>query len=181
MHECVHDSTLASLEQLSTMRVQGHGHFYSALKAFKTRTCYASAGNDHLVGWGNSSLRFTTQLPDLRLMDRTAVPTAKGVVRADAVDAGFSTHLLKGQDTHDADASPPQVNTAAPQMASAADATPARTSHRLSTSDVHVSEVRGCIPGARSEIIDLSRVRAFRHWTTRSSTCRRQRACSRPW
>ena len=63
--------------------VPGEGYFFSALRAFHSRTCYGNVGRDHLVGWANSTLRFTAELPQLNLHDRAAVPTAKGVILED--------------------------------------------------------------------------------------------------
>eukprot|EP00892_Ulva_mutabilis_P005269 jgi/Ulvmu1/3113/UM015_0153.1 len=72
--------------------VPGEGHFFSALKSFHSRTCYGNTGRDHLVGWANSTLRFTDELPELNLRDRQAVPTAKGVILEDPA------HLALWQD-----------------------------------------------------------------------------------
>jgi hypothetical protein len=63
--------------------------FYSALASFQSRSCYANVESDHLVSWANSSLRFLIDLPSLALHDKTLVPHAKGVVRADAPDVAF--------------------------------------------------------------------------------------------
>lgn len=56
--------TLARLLLLlaAAARVQGL-LFMSGLAAFATRTLYANSSGDHLVGWGNSSLRSLHQLP----------------------------------------------------------------------------------------------------------------------
>jgi hypothetical protein len=42
------------------------GWFLSALRAFKTRTAYANASGDHLVGWANSSVRGLEDLPEVQ-------------------------------------------------------------------------------------------------------------------
>lgn len=63
--------------------VPGEGHFFSALRAFHSRTCYGNAEKDHLVGWANSTLRFTDELPVIDLRNRAAVPSASGVVLED--------------------------------------------------------------------------------------------------
>lgn len=67
--------------------IDGGPQFISALAAFASRTCYANADSDHLVGWANSSLRFTHELPDLTdVVDDASV----GVVHADNVSASFA-------------------------------------------------------------------------------------------
>lgn len=38
---------------------------------------------DHLVGWANSTLRYTDELPNTNLNDRTELPEVKGVIRED--------------------------------------------------------------------------------------------------
>ena len=60
-------------------------YFYSTLKSFKSRTAYANTGQDHLVGWSNSSLRFKHELPQL------PNPSArgKGVILQDDIMAAF--------------------------------------------------------------------------------------------
>ena len=63
--------------------------FIAALAAFQSRTCYANADGDHLVGWANSSLRFKSELPALDA-HRPSV-REKGVALADAADAGFAS------------------------------------------------------------------------------------------
>ncbi|KAL3162411.1 hypothetical protein ABBQ32_010082 [Trebouxia sp. C0010 RCD-2024] len=61
-----------------------HGYFLSALASFATRTCYANAGGDHLVGWANSSIRHPDELPVIS-------PGIKlnGIVRADPLEAAL--------------------------------------------------------------------------------------------
>lgn len=44
-----------------------------------------SSAGDHLVGWGNSSVRHPDSLPDLGDLTR-----AKGIVRKDSAGAAFS-------------------------------------------------------------------------------------------
>ncbi|KAG1674863.1 hypothetical protein FOA52_015253 [Chlamydomonas sp. UWO 241] len=61
-------------------------HFYSALRSFSSRTVYANTGQDHLVGWSNSSLRFLHQLPEL---PKEVLRGAKGVVLEDDVLSAF--------------------------------------------------------------------------------------------
>lgn len=63
--------------------VPGEGRFFSALRLFRSRTCYGNADKDHLVGWANSTLRFTDELPVLDLRNRAGVPKARGVVLED--------------------------------------------------------------------------------------------------
>ncbi|KAK9833727.1 hypothetical protein WJX74_003937 [Apatococcus lobatus] len=63
------------------------GHFLSALRSFASRTCYANASGDHLVGWAASSLRWPSQLPLI------SGPPGCGVVLQDPLDAGFHPHL----------------------------------------------------------------------------------------
>ena len=68
--------------------VEGGLQFRSALAAFRSRTCYANADGDHLVGWANSSLRAASALPTF---DAHAPGASKtGVVHADAVAAAFA-------------------------------------------------------------------------------------------
>ncbi|KIZ05254.1 hypothetical protein MNEG_2703 [Monoraphidium neglectum] len=61
-------------------------YFYSALKAFKTRTAYANTDGDHLVGWANSSLRPLDRLPPL---PPEATREARGVVLEDPLPAAW--------------------------------------------------------------------------------------------
>jgi hypothetical protein len=70
--------------------VEGEGRFFSALQAFTSRTCYGNVSGDHLVGWANSTLRFTDELPELNLHCRTSTPIVKGVVRSDALQSAFA-------------------------------------------------------------------------------------------
>ena len=58
-------------------------YFYSTLKSFKSRTASANTGQDHLVGWSNSSLRFKHELPQLPKSAR------KGVILQDDIMAAF--------------------------------------------------------------------------------------------
>lgn len=43
--------------------IPGEGQFFSALAQFRTRTCYANACGDALVGWANASIRKEKELP----------------------------------------------------------------------------------------------------------------------
>lgn len=58
-------STKPLLIRMTEDDVERGLYFYSALKSFKSRTAYANTGQDHLVGWSNSSLRFKHELPHL--------------------------------------------------------------------------------------------------------------------
>lgn len=61
--------------------------FIRALQAFASRTCYANADGDHLVGWANSSLRSQRALPALDAHADGA--RVMGVARADCALAAF--------------------------------------------------------------------------------------------
>jgi hypothetical protein len=68
--------------------IEGGPQFISALAAFASRTCYANADGDHLVGWANSSLRFQHELPALDAHAPESRVT--GVAHEDAVEAAFA-------------------------------------------------------------------------------------------
>ena len=48
-----------------TQDIPGDGYYFSAVKAFITRTAYANIRGDQMVGWANSSLRAPKDLPDV--------------------------------------------------------------------------------------------------------------------
>ncbi|CAL5220186.1 g2158 [Coccomyxa viridis] len=62
----LHDSTDAQQPLLvrMTQDIPGDGYYFSAMKAFVTRTTYANIRGDQMVGWANSSLRLPKDLPD---------------------------------------------------------------------------------------------------------------------
>mmetsp|Transcript_42024 Transcript_42024/g.125827 ORF Transcript_42024/g.125827 Transcript_42024/m.125827 type:complete len:311 (+) Transcript_42024:83-1015(+) len=80
-------------------------YFYSALRAFSSRTAYANTEQDHLVGWPNSSLRFLHQLPQL---PDSATRQSRGVVLEDDVLAAFDVRF-KPQPEPQAPTSPADV------------------------------------------------------------------------
>ena len=53
------------LQVRMTQDIPGDGYYFSAIKAFITRTAYANIRGDQMVGWANSSLRFLKDLPDV--------------------------------------------------------------------------------------------------------------------
>jgi len=61
--------------------------YLKSLASFKTRTCYGNITGDHLVGWGNSSLRSPDELKETRLCIDNATTKEnrkhRGVVRED--------------------------------------------------------------------------------------------------
>ena len=61
--------------------------FISGLAAFASRTCYANADGDHLVGWANSSLRFLDELPKLDAHEPGT--KVKGIAHAQSIVAAF--------------------------------------------------------------------------------------------
>ncbi|KAL0047250.1 hypothetical protein WJX82_010803 [Trebouxia sp. C0006] len=61
-----------------------NGYFLAALNSFVTRTCYANAGGDHLVGWANSSIRHPDELPVISPETRL-----RGVIREDPLQAAL--------------------------------------------------------------------------------------------
>jgi hypothetical protein len=71
-------------------------YFYSSLKSFRSRTAYANTGLDHLVGWGNSSLRFYHELPRL---PTDSDSRGKGVVLQDDIMAAFQKADIQHMDT----------------------------------------------------------------------------------
>ncbi|KAK9842249.1 hypothetical protein WJX81_002631 [Elliptochloris bilobata] len=62
-----------------TQDIPQEGYYFSALRSFVSRTCYANTHGDHLVGWANSSLRRLDQLPVLPPL----AAFARGVVLED--------------------------------------------------------------------------------------------------
>ncbi|CAG9460761.1 unnamed protein product [Pedinophyceae sp. YPF-701] len=67
-------------------------YFISALKAFKSRTCYANVDLDHLVSWPNSSLRASNALP---AYDPERLREARGVVHADPLPCAWDGELSR--------------------------------------------------------------------------------------
>eukprot|EP00210_Caulerpa_lentillifera_P000501 g484.t1 len=63
------------------------GYFLSALKEFKTRTCYANVSGDGMVGWANASLRRSSELP--QSMNASTNESIK--IRSDPLDASLWT------------------------------------------------------------------------------------------
>ena len=59
-HICKH-----ALQVRMTQDIPGDGYYFSAVKAFITRTAYANIRGDQMVGWANSSLRAPKDLPDV--------------------------------------------------------------------------------------------------------------------
>ena len=55
----------AVLQVRMTQDIPGDGSYFSAIKAFITRTAYANIRGDQMVGWANSSLRLPKDLPDV--------------------------------------------------------------------------------------------------------------------
>jgi hypothetical protein len=53
------------LQVRMTQDIPGDGYYFSAIKAFITRTAYANIRGDQMVGWANSSLRLPKDLPDV--------------------------------------------------------------------------------------------------------------------
>ena len=53
------------LQARMTQDIPGDGYYFSAVKAFITRTAYANIRGDQMVGWANSSLRAPKDLPDV--------------------------------------------------------------------------------------------------------------------
>lgn len=64
-------------------------HFHSALAAFATRTCYANCDGDHLVGWANSCLRASEELPELPAESSSA----RGVVLEQQIEEAFTASV----------------------------------------------------------------------------------------
>ena len=77
------------------------------MQAFRTRTCYGNAANDHIVGWANSTLRYADELPELNLNDRAARPKAMGVVHEDPLEYSWKLPETVPSQTHSLHASVP--------------------------------------------------------------------------
>jgi len=60
--------------------------YISSLASFKTRTAYANRSGDHLVGWANSSLRFSDELVKLKM----SIDKGLGVVREDPLEFSWT-------------------------------------------------------------------------------------------
>ena len=67
MHISAEPSTSCRLllQARMTQDIPGDGYYFSAVKAFITRTAYANIRGDQMVGWANSSLRAPKDLPDV--------------------------------------------------------------------------------------------------------------------
>lgn len=63
----------------------GEGWFFSALKQFQTRVCYANSSGDALVGWANASLRKVSELP----VSLNASFKGRGILMEDALHQGL--------------------------------------------------------------------------------------------
>lgn len=75
-----------------------NGYFLAALNSFVTRTCYANAGGDHLVGWANSSIRHPDELPVISPETRL-----RGVIREDPLQAALHPQHAEAFSKHAAD------------------------------------------------------------------------------
>lgn len=66
-------------------------HWLDSLRAFKTRTCYGNMTGDHLVGWGNSSIRSEEELKSIQIHDAEMGRVKRlGVVREDPIECAWS-------------------------------------------------------------------------------------------
>jgi pimeloyl-ACP methyl ester carboxylesterase len=71
------------------LRMASHEQL-EGLRAFKTRTAYGNVSGDHLVGWGNASLRDELEMDAVRAeIEALRDVKHRGVVREDAVDAAW--------------------------------------------------------------------------------------------
>lgn len=75
-----------------------NGYFLAALNSFVTRTCYANAGGDHLVGWANSSIRHPDELPVTSPETRL-----RGVIREDLLQTALHPQHADAFSEHAAD------------------------------------------------------------------------------
>lgn len=102
-------------------------HCYSALAAFRTRTCYTNIRGDQWVGWANGSLRPEPALP-LHLMEPHVLRAACGVVHEEPARCGLpqpiAGSVLDGASAVAAEGSVPgkesQHNATGPQHTTAA-------------------------------------------------------------
>lgn len=65
--------------------IPGEGMFFSALKQFRSRICYANTSGDAMVGWANASLRKADELP----IEKQSSFKGRGVLMEDAIHEGF--------------------------------------------------------------------------------------------
>ncbi|KAL0039127.1 hypothetical protein WJX77_008695 [Trebouxia sp. C0004] len=117
-----------------------NGYFLAALNSFVTRTCYANAGGDHLVGWANSSIRHPDELPVISPGTRL-----RGVIREDPLPAALHPRHAEAFSKHAADrdirgAAPGVAQSPAEQQQSFADASQAGPmQHQIDVSFQHSS------------------------------------------
>lgn len=87
----MHDGGDSIEESLILKLVQDRpeeGLFFSALKQFHTRVCYANSSGDALVGWANASLRKVSELP----VSLNESFKGRGILMEDAVHRGSWKH-----------------------------------------------------------------------------------------